>query len=119
MTNNFHFPSCHAIVLHAGRQVLRSIRVSTAWVAATVAIALAGSASFAMAADEQPGIVLDEVIVTAQKREERLQDVPIAISVVDSALLASTNSRNLTELQGAVPSVFFAGNSGGGRTYIT
>jgi iron complex outermembrane receptor protein len=60
-----------------------------------------------------------EIVVTAQKREERLQDVPIAISVVTPALLQSTNARNLSELQGVVPSVYFAGNSGGGRTYIT
>ncbi|MDB6159017.1 MAG: hypothetical protein JWO04_2723 [Gammaproteobacteria bacterium] len=62
---------------------------------------------------------LQEVVVTAQKREERLQDVPIAISVVTPALLKSTNARNLSELQGAIPSVYFAGNSGGGRTYVT
>lgn len=60
-----------------------------------------------------------DIVVTAQKREERLQDVPIAISVVTNQLLASTNSRNFAELQGTIPSVYFAGNSGGGRTYIT
>ena len=45
--------------------------------------------------------------------------MPIAISVVTNQLLASTNSRNFAELQGTIPSVYFAGNSGGGRTYIT
>lgn len=74
-------------------------------------------ASPAMA--QPAGAAVDEVVVTAQKREERLQDVPIAISVVNNELLASTNARNLAELQGAVPSVYFAGNSGGGRTYVT
>ena len=60
-----------------------------------------------------------DIVVTAQKREERLQDVPIAITVINPALLASTNARNFAELQGVVPGVYFAGNSGGGRTYIT
>ncbi|MES2045776.1 MAG: TonB-dependent receptor [Pseudomonadota bacterium] len=60
-----------------------------------------------------------DIIVTAQKRDERLQDVPIAISVVSPAVLQSTNARNFAELQGVVPGVYFAGNSGGGRTYIT
>lgn len=83
-----------------------------------IGLSLGATASFAQSTPQDaPG--LEEVIVTAQKRDERLQDVPIAISVVDSALLASVNARNLTELQGATPSVFFAGNSGGGRTYIT
>ncbi len=62
---------------------------------------------------------VSEVIVTAQRREQRLQDVPITITVVNNQLLESTNARNLTELQGAVPSAFFHGNSGGGRTYVT
>ena len=60
-----------------------------------------------------------DIIVTAQKRNERLRDVPISISVVTPALLSSTNARNFAELQGVVPGVYFAGNSGGGRTYIT
>lgn len=60
-----------------------------------------------------------DIIVTAQKRSERLQDVPISITVVNPALLESTNARNFAELQGAVPGVAFNGNSGGGRTYIT
>ena len=60
-----------------------------------------------------------EIVVTAQKRSERLLNVPISISVVNNALLASTNARNFSELQGVIPSVYFAGNSGGGRTYIT
>jgi iron complex outermembrane receptor protein len=88
-----------------------------------IPMALAFTASVSLAQTATPPAEdqgqIDEIIVTAQKRSERLQDVPIAISVIDPALLESTNSRNLTELQGAVPSVFFAGNSGGGRTYIT
>jgi len=60
-----------------------------------------------------------DIVVTAQKRAERLQDVPIAITVVSPQLLKSTNARNFAELQGVVPGVYFAGNSGGGRTYIT
>lgn len=67
----------------------------------------------------EQAVNLDEVVVTAQRREERLQDVPITITVVNNALLATTNARNLSELQGAVPSAYFAGNSGGGRTYVT
>ena len=35
-----------------------------------------------------------EIVVTAQKRSERLQDVPISITVVNPELLESTNARN-------------------------
>ena len=59
-----------------------------------------------------------EIVVTAQKRSERLQDVPISISVVNPALLAQTNAKNLNELSGAVPGIQLNGNGGGGRTYV-
>ncbi len=62
---------------------------------------------------------LGEVVVTAQKREERLRDVPISVSVVTPQVLAATNAKNLTELSGAVPGVQFNGNGGGGRTYLS
>ena len=45
----------------------------------------------------------------------RLVDVPISISVVSPEILASTNSKNLNELSGAVPGIQFNGNGGGGR----
>ena len=62
---------------------------------------------------------VSEIVVTAQKREERLQDVPISISVVTPAVMTTTNAKNLTELSGAVPGVQFNGNGGGGRTYLS
>jgi iron complex outermembrane receptor protein len=34
---------------------------------------------------------LDEVVVTAQKRSENLQDVPIPVSVVNTTALADNN----------------------------
>lgn len=71
------------------------------------------------AVDQSDNPVGGDIIVTAQKRAERLQDVPIAITVVNEATLQNTNSRNLQELNGAVPSIFFAGNAGGGRTLVT
>lgn len=87
----------------------------------------ARTADAAQAAADQTGAVApqaadnpdNDIIVTAQKRSERLQDVPISITVVTPALLASTGSRNLNELSGAVPGVQFNGNGGGGRTYLS
>ncbi|MDB5725427.1 MAG: hypothetical protein JWQ16_2181 [Novosphingobium sp.] len=72
-------------------------------------------------ADKAPPepLMINDIVVTAQKRSERLQDVPIAITVITPQVLQSTNSRNFAELQGTIPGVYFAGNSGGGRTYIT
>jgi iron complex outermembrane receptor protein len=48
---------------------------------------------------------LDEVVVTAQKREQRLQDVPIAVSVVGGDLVENTGGFNIESLRALVPSL--------------
>jgi iron complex outermembrane recepter protein len=47
--------------------------------------------------------VLEEVIVTAQKREERLQDVPIPMSVISADTLAQTNQVRVQDYFSTVP----------------
>ena len=48
---------------------------------------------------------LEEVIVTAQKREQSMQEVPIAISTVSEAALANNLVTNIYDLQAAVPAL--------------
>ena len=48
---------------------------------------------------------LEEVVVTAQKREERLQDVPIAISVLNGDTLDKWSERSVVDALGRVPGV--------------
>lgn len=94
--------------------------VRMAGAGSALALVFAGAPAFAQDQDAQAAVERDdEIVVTAQKRNERLQDVPISITVVSPELLESTNARNFAELQGVVPGVFFHGNSGGGRTFIT
>lgn len=47
--------------------------------------------------------VLEELLVTAQKREQRLLDVPIALSVVDEKAMARRPSMSLTDIAAQVP----------------
>jgi iron complex outermembrane receptor protein len=57
--------------------------------------------------------VLEQVVVTAQKREERFQDVPVSISVVDQNQLLDRNIRDVSQLSLAAPSfVSHPGNGG-------
>ena len=49
----------------------------------------------------------DEIIVTAQKRSERLQDVPIAVSVITGDQIARAGVLNLENAQYLVPSLNF------------
>ena len=52
-----------------------------------------------------PDLQLGEIVVTAQKRSEKLFDVPISITAVSAAQLNQTASKNLEELQGVIPGV--------------
>lgn len=55
---------------------------------------------------------LEEIIVTAQKREERLQDVPLAVTAISAAMLENQQINDSTGLVKAVPSLTFqAGNN--------
>jgi iron complex outermembrane receptor protein len=51
---------------------------------------------------------LDEIVVTAQKREERLQDVPIPLSVISTTLLTVNNQVKLTDFYDEVPGLSIA-----------
>ena len=84
----------------------------TKFLAATslIAIIAAGAAPAlaapsAEAADAE-GIALEEVIVTAQKRTENLQDTPIAISVMSATAVEDRHIYSLVDLgDGAIPSL--------------
>lgn len=58
-------------------------------------------------ADIRPSVrsTIEEVVVTARRRDESAQDVPIALSVVSSEALAATGAFNLTEVQRLAPSL--------------
>ena len=46
---------------------------------------------------------LEEIVVTAQRRDERLQDVPVAVSVVSGDFLVENQVRTLQDLGATVP----------------
>ena len=64
--------------------------------------ALAQEAAGASAAPDQNS----EIVVTAQRREERLVDVPLSISVLSGEDLDSATTPNLREALNNVPGVF-------------
>jgi len=53
--------------------------------------------------DAAPG----DIIVTAQKRSERLQDVPVAVSVISGDAIAASGAVNLENVQYLVPTLNF------------
>ncbi len=60
---------------------------------------LLANAAFAAAAE--PGI--EEIVVTAQKREQLLQDVPVSVSVLNASTLQQTGIQTLNDVSRQVP----------------
>lgn len=74
--------------------------------AALTAVLLSSSAVFAQEAsstEDQTGI--EDIVVTARKTEERLQDVPIAISAFSGEALEQRGSASVSDISTSVPNV--------------
>ena len=81
-----------------------------------IAKVLAGTSFMAMApglvlADEENAEVIEEITVTAQLRSQSLQDVPIALQVVDRALIQDVAAEDMGDLNGFVPGLVVSGDS--------
>ncbi len=77
---------------------------------APLAAMLLSTASYAQEeTSDETGI--EEIIVTAQRREENLQDVPISVSAFTAEQLAERGTTDLSRLEGQVPGFTF-GRSG-------
>jgi len=48
---------------------------------------------------------LDEVVVTARRREERLQDVPVAVTALSAQALENLQAADIGDLEGSVPNL--------------
>lgn len=55
---------------------------------------------------------LDEVVVTAQRRTENLQSVPLAVTAVSSADLQAVNATSFADIARVAPSVQIGGQNG-------
>jgi iron complex outermembrane receptor protein len=80
------------------RQAFQHRRGGLALTIHTVVIASVGVTGQAVAQDG-----LEEILVTAQRRVENLQDVPIAAAVLTGDMLAEKGVNNIVELQYAAP----------------
>ncbi|MDB5445297.1 MAG: TonB-dependent receptor, partial [Phenylobacterium sp.] len=84
------------------------------------ATSVAGVAVIAPPADAQTnapggsaGQMLEELVVTARKREESLQRVPVAVSSATGAALESRNIRQPSDLARTVPSLMVQSDNAG------
>lgn len=68
------------------------------------------------AASEEKKVVLDSVTVTAQKRTENLQKVPISIQVLGNQKLVENNVTDFEDYAKLIPSMTYQEGEGGSKT---
>ena len=77
---------------------------------------LATSPAYAQAAAEEEASAGDDIIVTAQKREENLQDVPISVQALGTKKLDQLGISNFNQYSQQLPSVSFQTSAPGATT---
>jgi outer membrane receptor protein involved in Fe transport len=96
------------------RHLLLAVTVS----ASTLAIAHAASSQQAAPQAAAP-TELNEVVVTAQKRTENLQDVPATVSVVSQQLVAQLHATRLSDIAGYVPGLVVTSGGTPGESILS
>ena len=91
-----------------------AIRVG--WRLAGVALAILAAGG---AVAQTSGNQIEEVVVTAQKRSESLQDVPLSITAISAATLEERSIDSFIDYAGQVPSLAFAYTGDGSGTART
>ena len=107
-----------------GLRIMAPVR-SALWVSAALVfapgVALAQQAPAEPAAEngtaaDDSGIA--EIVVTAQRREERLQDVPLSITAISGEELRNADIRDITRLEQSVPGLRIGRSGPAGRPAI-
>jgi iron complex outermembrane receptor protein len=87
---------------------------SATWSVATPALAQ----GMATAASASPDQQISDIIVTAQRRAERAQSTPLAITAVGGKDLQSSGVISLDALTKGIPNVSFGGNGADAKVFI-
>ena len=99
------------------KPLVRAIRRQS--LASAGAVALATGVAAPLPALAQESLTIEEVIVTAQKRDESLQDVPISIDVIGQEELENLGVTDLEDFAQLLPSVsYVALGPGSGSIYV-
>jgi iron complex outermembrane receptor protein len=110
-------------VLRVSTGILASL-LAACYATAAAAQAVSADASapptkLAANADGRDTDNLQEIIVTAQRRQERLQDVPISIAVLSGADIDQSSVVSVTDALNQIPGVVATPQAQGGGTQIT
>ncbi len=84
---------------------IQSISKQTLSVLIMAAVSIAAVTPTTGLAQQDEGLVLEEIIVTAQRREQALQQVPISVEVFSGSLVRQQGWRDLDDLANFSPTV--------------
>jgi iron complex outermembrane receptor protein len=80
----------------------------------------AGARHDTSVSDAQSGdaILLEEIVVTARKRSENLQEVPMSVEVINGQVLSEYSIKSLSELAQSVPGIQLNSTGASGQFFI-
>ena len=84
---------------------MSKLRHSFALGASVLVLATAATPAFAQEAEDKDTGANPEIVVTAQFREQRLQDTPLAISAVNSEMLEARSQTSVEQVAAQAPNV--------------
>jgi len=91
-------------------------RIQRTMIGAAIAATLVASPP--VLAQQASNLALPEIVVTAQKREERLIDVPVSVAVVGGDVISDYKITALDELDRLVPSLYINSTPGNNAVFI-
>lgn len=90
----------------------------TSLISIGVAFALTGISPDVMAQSAEASLSVEEILVTARRRTESLQDAPLAVTAISGAELEATGAFDITNLQQSVPNATIEVARGSNSTLI-
>ena len=84
---------------------MSKLRQFTAISAAALVTAMVSVPAYAQESNDTSAVGNPEIVVTAQFREQKLQDTPLAITAVNSAMLAARGQTDISQITGQAPNV--------------
>lgn len=101
------------------RQMKFALLAGAAWTVMAGAAAAQNAQTPIGAAGQEAAATVDDIVVTARRREETLKDVPVAVSAYSSERLEATGSADITELTRTAPSLTLQAARGSNSTLIS
>ena len=103
--------------IEGDQQCARRIHIAKSPIAAAVSAAIATPVA-ALAQEEGAAPALEEIIVTATKREQNLQKIPATIHAIPEAMLKEIGAMNTEDYVRFMPSVNWINFNSGGSNFI-